>query len=271
MIFPKSINTPASLTVHVFTLTAFLLMCILLYEPKTFCDLLHAGEGVSRISSIYPFNISIVCAITLGSVLICRLLLMLCKRWVNFSLQYYILWCIGEILFISAFIALYLVLMARGQENYFYYLGNCFSSLLTLLVYPYIIIAQFYYAHDLPKQFMHEDDLRLRFYDNRRLLKLTTTAASILYIQASENYLDIYYLENGKIRSYELRNSMKNIEDLCQKAGFVRTHRSYIVNPANVKMVAKGEEGRYYAKLAVPDSPEIPVTKKNYESLLNLL
>lgn len=271
MIYPRSINSIGSLTVHVFAITGFLLLCILLYEPRLLCLLLRTGEGVSRISNVYPFNIAIVCAIALGSMLVCRLVFFLVRKYLTFTLPYYALWCVGEVLFMSAFVALYLVLFGRHQENYFYYLATTFRSLIGMLVYPYIIIAQVYYAHDLPKQFLVEDDMRLKFYDSRHLLKLTTNASSILYIQANENYLDIYYLENERMKKYELRNSMKSIEELCQKAGFVRTHRSFIVNPSFVKLVAKGEEGRYYAKLSVQDSPEIPVTKKNYDSLLSLL
>lgn len=246
-------------------------MSILLYEPKLLVELLHSGEGVARVSNIYAFNIAIVCAICLGTMLLGRLLFLFAKKWLSFTVPYYAFWCVGEVLVMSAFVALYITLIGGMQQPYFNYLGLCFRSLITILVYPYVIIAQIYYASNLPKQFIHDEGMRLKFYDNRHLLKFSTTASSILYIQANENYLNICYVENDKVKEYELRNSMKSVEELCQKAGFVRAHRSYIVNPSQVKMVAKADMGRYVAKFSVPDSPEIPVSKRNYESLVALL
>lgn len=271
MIYPKSLNSVASLTLHVFCIPAFLLMSILLYEPRVLCDLLHAGEGSIRMDGIYTFNIAIVCAIVLVAMLLCRGLFLLLRRSVSFTMPYYAAWCVAEVLFMSSFVALYLTLMDRGANNYFYYLGNLFRFFASLLVYPYVIIAQVYYAHALPSSLAQDEGRRMRFYDNRHLLKFTAPSSSILYIEANENYLIIHYTENDRVRSYELRNSMKSIEDLCTKSGFVRTHRSFFVNPSKVKMVVKGDMGRYFAKFDIPDSPEIPVTKKNYESLMSLM
>lgn len=271
MKYSQSINSMPSLLVHVFVIPLFLLLSVLLYEVRPLCDLLHAGEGISTISNIYPFNIAIVFTIVIGSMLICRLSYYFLRKRVRLSLSYYAAWCVMEIVVCSAFVALYVTLISRGQFNYFVFLGRSFRSLSTLMVYPYVIIYQSYYILDLKNNVKDEDDVRIKFYDNRKLLKFTTTAASVLYIQAAENYIDIYYMENGKVKLYELRNSMKNIEQLCAKCGFVRVHRSYLVNPANVRSVAKASEGRYFATMNASGVEDVPVSKKYYQDIVSQL
>ena len=89
----------------------------------------------------------------------------------------------------------------------------------------------------------------------------------MLYIEANENYIIVHYQENGIEKRFQIRNSMKNIEPLCERAGFVRTHRSYIVNPAHIRMVRKDVNGLYFADLGTENSDGIPVSKKYYDNV----
>lgn len=271
MKFSNSVNTLASLLVHVFVIPIFLLMSVLLYEMRPLVNLLHAGDGISPITNIFPFNIAIVFTIVLGSMLVCRLVLFFVRRRVHLTIPYYCMWCVVETFVAACFAALFLTLISHGQENFFTYMGRSFMNFASIFVYPYIIIYQAYNVVDMKNSSGVEEEQRIKFYDNRKLLKFTTTAASVLYIQASENYIDIYYVEDGRIRKYELRNSMKAIEQVCSKAGFVRVHRSYLVNPVNVKSVIKAEEGRFLATLNVSGAEEVPVSKKYYENIISLL
>ena len=115
-----------------------------------------------------------------------------------------------------------------------------------------------------------EENTRIRFYDERKNLKLVVLANNILYIEAEENYVRIYYTENGKTKDYLLRSSMKKIEELCQLNGLTRCHRSYFVNAAHVRVLAKDKDGFIYAELENLEK-RIPVTKRYYENLSNLL
>lgn len=269
--FAPSLNSLPSLLVHVLIIPFFLLLNILLYEVRPLYELLHAGDGVSGIQNIFPFNIAIVFAIVLVSILICRLVLYFIRHLTKMTLAYYCAWCVAEVLVCSAFVALFITLISHGQENYFSFLGRSFRCLSTVFVYPYVIIAQSYYVLDLKHKSRETEEQRIRFYDNRHILKLTTSVSSILYIQADENYIIIHYMQNGKAMKYELRNSMKAMEEACSKVGIVRVHRSYLVNPANIQSVAKGEEGRYIATINAPEAPEIPVSKRYYDDIAALL
>ena len=116
-----------------------------------------------------------------------------------------------------------------------------------------------------------QESQRMRFYDEKHNLKIVLDAQSILYVEADVNYVDIYYSENDKIRSYSLRNSMKAIDELCHDHGLVRCQRSFYVNPRHIKVLRKEKDGIVYAELDAKDVRHIPVTKKYYDKLTEML
>ena len=75
---------------------------------------------------------------------------------------------------------------------------------------------------------------------------------------------------------YELFKQYKNTHDkkirdeLVSRYGLVRSHRSYIVNPAHVKILRKDKEGVILAELDA-GTKEIPVSKKFYDRLSSIL
>jgi len=120
------------------------------------------------------------------------------------------------------------------------------------LVIPYTILALSLRLYELNNSSNEDEDnaiQRMRFYDDRHNLKIVLTPSSVLYITAEENYVNIYYTENDKLRNYVLRSSMKAIDELCQDNGLIRCHRSYFVNPSHIKVLRKDKEGVVYAEL----------------------
>ena len=64
---------------------------------------------------------------------------------------------------------------------------------------------------------------------------------------------------------------MKAVDELCLSNGLVRCHRSYYVNPSHIKVLRKDREGVVFAILDVDDVIDIPVSRKYYNSLSDLL
>ena len=48
---------------------------------------------------------------------------------------------------------------------------------------------------------------RMRFYDERHNLKIVLTPEAVYYITAEENYVNIYYVENGTVHQEPSLNS----------------------------------------------------------------
>lgn len=259
--------------VYAFGMAAFFFLAVLLYEPQALCNLMHTGEwSGSSLSNVYSFNISIVTAIVFVSTAFLRCLFYLLRDKLNMNLAWYVVWCAAELIITSAFVALYLALMSKGNETFFYFLSQSLGALASILILPYIIITLAFGWHDAAIEDQKTDEgARLKFYDNRHLLKFITTSDSVLYIESNENYVIIHYLDNGIEKKFQLRSSMKSLEPLCEKAAFVRVHRCFFLNPSHVKTIRKDEGGVYYADLDAASDTEIPVSKKFYSNLVALL
>lgn len=250
---------------HVIVLPVFFFAFLLIYRPmeaQQIFDNTHFGVHITLVS----------CIILLSSIIL-RLMYYFLPMKLNYTL--YIFWCVGEMIFMSFFVALYLWLVSGRPLPYYEYLTEAFHLVSLPLVIPYVILAlslRVYEYHE--RSLIANEPLshkRMRFYDQKHNLKLVLVPDTLLYISSDENYVNIYYVENGKLRSYVLRSSMKSIEEMCVENGLVRCHRSYLINPLHVKVLRKDKEGSVYAELDAPEAQHIPVTKRYYASVSALL
>ena len=271
-VFPKAIVRLPSTFIHMAAVPVCFLVGALAYEPKALSALLDAGSSYVAIANPGSFNTVICAAIIFVVMAVSRMTLWLVRKRLPATLWRYSFWCIGELLVCCAFCGLYLVLMDRGYDGgYFNYFGRSLSTIGTIIYLPYIVLTLLYMALEEPRAGALEGDARLKFYDNRHQLKFITEASAVLYIESNENYIVIHYLDNGIEKRFQLRNSMKNIEPLCEKAGFARTHRCYIVNPRHVKLIRKEPGGINVADLGLARDEGIPISKKYYDSIASLL
>ena len=64
---------------------------------------------------------------------------------------------------------------------------------------------------------------------------------------------------------------MRSVDELCLSNGLIRCHRSYYVNPSHIKVLRKEKEGVVVAELDMHDVRDIPVSKKFYTQLAEML
>ncbi len=261
----------------IFASVSFFVAGTVLYKPATLIRLLHAGEGLyPGIGNIFTFNLPLVTCIIFLTLLILRITFFFISRRRDFTLLHYGIWSAFEWLVCAAFVALYLVLIAQGDMSYFIYWGKSYVTLSSVLVYPYLFLTLFYALDDALHADPEDAQMRLKFYDSRHQLKFVCAAGDLLYIRSDENYIRIYYAENGQVKEFVLRNSLKSVEPLCEKAGFVRTHRCYIVNPRYIKTIKKDSSGFFFVDLGAShinkgDEDGIPVSKKYYDAVASML
>ena len=249
---------------HVIVLPIFFFTFILVLRPSISVMLLG--------SEWFGVHLTIMSCIILLSMMLTRLFYYLVPMYLNYTL--YTFWCLAEIIFTSFFLSLYLWLVMDKSMYYFEFLGQIFKLVLFSLPFAYIILALSLRIYDFKhKESIHNDNpaQRMRFYDSQHNLKIVLTAPAILYISAEENYVNIFYIENDRVNEYTLRSSMKAIDELCQENGLMRCHRSFYINPAHVKVLRKDKDGIMYAELDASDVRHIPVSKKYYDRLSEML
>lgn len=248
--------------IHMFVLPIFFFAFILIYRPF--------GLNVFFGSVWFGVNVTVLTCIIFVCLVVTRLLYYFLPLKLNYTL--YVVWCFGEVFFITMFCALYLWMMQNNPGSYLDYLTRCFEFVLFSLAIPYAIIALSIRIYDFNNRKLEPDNAtRMRFYDVNHNLKFVVTADTILYIGAEENYINIYYTDAGKVKSYVLRNSMRSVDDLCLSNGLVRCHRSFYVNPSHVRVLRKDKDGIVLAELDVNDVRDIPVSKKFYNNLAEML
>lgn len=249
---------------HVIVLPVSFFIFMLIYTPSGILTFLgHEWFGV---------HITIISSIILLCVTLTRLIYYFMPMRLNYTL--YTLWCLGEIVFMSFFVALYLWLALHKPMLYFDVLTTSFKYLFLSLTITYTITALSIRVYDYHNRAADHDNVplrRMRFYDNQHNLKLVIMPNSLLYIEAEENYVRINYVENERSREFVLRRSMKSLDELCQDFGMVRCHRSFYINPVHIKVLRKDKDGIMYAELDADDVRTIPVSKTYYKILSEML
>ena len=107
----------------------------------------------------------------------------------------------------------------------------------------------------------------VNLYDYNGTLKLTINSESLYYMESQDNYVKIYYENQGKLLSYMLRSRTKTIEENLAETSMVRCHRSYMVNVMKINHITKGGKARYIV-LSNNDIKPIPVSKSYFKNLV---
>lgn len=246
----------------------FFLVFTIVYNPFGIDVMLDMGRG------LYTLNVSILFSILLVVLFLTRLAFHYFEKAKKFTWFMYITWCIGEILVLVLFASLYVSLISAGEYPYFEALFRiCLPKLFMILIFPYVILSLgFAIAGSAESEEARAagDESLIRFYDAYHKPKLVIAVKAILYIKADENYMSIWYSENGRPVKYSLRAPMNSIEESCTRHGLVRCQRSYFVNPEHVTILRK-QQGWIFADLDMEGVPSIPVSKRYYDKLANLL
>ena len=246
--------------IHVFAMPLSFFAFMLIYRP------FHVDEALSLGRFSFGINLTLISCILFGVMLLMRELFHLLRHRIDRLT--YLFWCLLEMVVASFFVALYAWLMERTVEPYFIVVARALGWVVPVLIFPYVIVSL---ALCLVAQYRDRvepsEERKMRFYDERKNLKLVASVQSVLYIAAEENYINVHYLDGEEVRSYLIRTSMRSIEELCASCGLLRCHRSYYLNPRRVKVLRKEREGAIFAELDIPNAKDVPVTKRYYDQI----
>lgn len=184
------------------------------------------------------------------------------------SYSKYAIWVLFEILFMSIFYTVYTIILKRGLDPIDAFKSSAVNTSLVILL-PYGVLTLYFAWADSKKRLAKLEngevvDLgipkSISFKDEKGVLRLSVSSENILYIEASENYAVIHYVNLGKNKSFLLRNTLRSIENSLSGTSIIRCHRSYLVNFERVKVFRKNKEGMVL-ELDAENIPELPVSK----------
>ena len=188
-------------------------------------------------------------------------------------------WTVGReiawTLFVIVFIALGNILYSQWA------LGNGFDHVLLWLgittavgVIPATIITLLSYARLLRKYAGNDLEVKKRgpeanpaevpheitFTAENEKDSLIVRMDNLLLIESADNYSEIVYLQNEKIKKTLLRGSLSRFEEQAHHPDVVRCHRSFVVNLRQVESISGNAQG-YKLQLRNYSLP-IPVARR---------
>ena len=246
----------------------FYFLFVLAYKPFDMEVFLAVGQGR------YALQLIVSTLSVFGVMLFSRMLLFLLRRVLDLNWPLYVLWCFGEVILCGLFLSIPMGI-GWAERPYFTVMSLCILYMAGILVFPLSLITMAVQLHILGKRAdlapAVDEKTLIRFYDEQKRLKLVVASDAVLYIEAEENYVHIVHLDNGKVKDFELRSSMRALEEVLQRHGLVRCHRSFFVNSAHVELLKKDVNGYALAQLDQEKVKNIPVSKKYYDSIVTLL
>jgi hypothetical protein len=254
--------------IHVITILIYSVFIMEVFQPFNF-NLWLRTEGI--ISSV---GLGLATFGIIGSLIVAlsQLVIRTLIKINQFKLKHFILWVLGELILIS----IMLTLAIRDPRFSFFEeikttLG--YTSLVLILPYSFSIVITAFIYHMREKtvksKFSAEQMDLISFKDERDQVKFSVKRKDILYLESTDNYITVYFLNDKVVSKHMVRTSLKKLEDLNISDFLVRCHRSFMVNLENVLWMKK--EGRNFVlKIKQLDSL-IPVSRSyvpHFKSLI---
>lgn len=224
--------------------------------------------------------------ICLAYLMVSRTMMYLSRSWLK--VWHACLWVIMEVLFISAFYASATLaadvkgtLSVSGMPFWvlcFKSVAYCFLAILLPSLFSAMLldirdkentIRMINYGNVVSDvQLPPQQENKITLFDNNGVLKLSINESNLLYIESDDNYVKVWYNDNGGvIKQYMLRCRLKTIEESFHDSNLVRCHRKYIINMMRVRLLSKSGDG-YSITLDDDSLSPIPVTKTYEENVL---
>jgi len=111
------------------------------------------------------------------------------------------------------------------------------------------------------------DKTEIILYDENQKNAFTAFSNEIFFIQAANNYVEIYYKKEETSHKILMRNSLSKIEKQLNSDSILRCHRSYLVNVNLVEKITGNAQGYHLHFIDLTDKT-VPVSRKKGKKFL---
>lgn len=112
-----------------------------------------------------------------------------------------------------------------------------------------------------------DEKFLIQFKDERNELRFTLASDKIVYIESSDNYCIIKYINNNEVVDFLLRNSLKRLSEELKDTPIQRCHRSYMVNFEHIASLRK-DNSEISLEFDVKGIKEVPVSKSYNDKIM---
>ena len=244
---PTYLTTKQNITRTVLFTAAFALAFINFYSPFGVDVWLHAN----KLQLFFYSSLVILTGVLV--VAISRIIMYQYAKKNKISYIGYSFWILIEIVSMAAFYSLFGLYILDEKKVFLELFERSIRNTALIILLPYSILWLYFSWREkieqLEKLARNETEQlgntkkMLPFHDEKGTLKFSVSLEDLLYLEAADNYVTIYYSDNLKTSKFLIRNTLKNLETSLPYSSLMRCHRSYIVNFEKVKIIRKEKDG----------------------------
>jgi hypothetical protein len=267
---PDFITEKSNIVRLVLFTASFALVFINFYSPFG----VEYWLGTTRLQLFFYSSLIILTGVLV--VVISRIIMFNMVKNCKITYIYFIIWILAEAFFMALFYALFEKIYFKDTRFFVDILRATMLNTALVLLLPYSATWLYFSykdkKHQLEKMNTGEpspDQQKnlIPFHDEKGVLRLSVKRENLLYIESSDNYVNIVYLSKDKISKFLLRSTLKRMEELFSNSEIVRCHRCYMVNFEKVKVMKKDKDG-LQLELDFPLTTDIPVSRSYFEKVM---
>ena len=265
---PDYMFTRKFLFLTVLFIVAFSILFLQLYSPFSSTYWFTLRESYKLIGTVTMYAFSVLFLIS------SKVLLMDLNRRYGIGVWGLIFYSLAEVIIVSFIYTAISLLVQKDNISLTELLSRALLCIFLILVIPYIIAYLYGYAHGLKIQSGSSPSkpkgaLMVSIHDSKGNIKLSLRIMDILYAVSEDNYVKVFYEQDGVVRNTMIRTTAKNIEDDLE-GHITRCHRSYLINIAKVKFF-NNDRDNLYVILDQEGINPIPVSRSYRDSIASLL
>lgn len=278
---PSFLVTKENIRKLIFFTTVYSLIFINIFRP------FNSDSWIPGINDLnYFLYSSILVLIGLALISISRIFMYFFVKKISIGYLEYLIWIFAEITILAGF---YVFIAHKvgfidnfiEQNQGFAYWEAVFdiyrkavANTTWMLLIPYIISFLYLYNQHLIRNVIvkkeEENDKKvIQFKDEKDEIRFTVLLEKVVYIESSDNYCIIKYINNDKISDFLIRTSLKKLSNDLKDTPIQRCHRSYMINFEHVSSLKKDNSDISF-EFDVPNIKDIPISKSYNDKIMEL-
>ncbi len=278
---PAFLVTKENIRKLIFFTTVYSLIFINIFRP------FNSDSWIPGINSFnYFLYSSLMVLIGLTLISISRIFMYFFVKKISIGYLEYIIWILGEVTILAGFYVFIAhkvgfidnFIIENPRYNYgeavFEIFRKAVANTTWMLLIPYIISFLYLYNEHLIRNVINKmEDTKeknvIQFKDEKDEVRFSIASEKVIFIESSDNYCVIKYLNNEKISDFLLRNSLKKLSNDLKDTSIQRCHRSYMINFEHVASL-KRDNSEISFEFDLPNIKEIPISKSYSDKIMEL-
>ena len=278
---PSFLVTKENIRKLIFFTTVYSLIFINIFRPFNSEDWI---PGINNFNYFLYSSLMVLIGVTLISV--SRMIMYFFVKKISIGYLEFLIWIFAEIAILAGF---YVFIAYKvgfidnyiGQNQNFIYWEAIFeifrkaiANTTWMLLIPYVISFLYLYNEYLLRNMTIKDDEHkesnvIHFKDEKDEVRFSIASDKVIYIESSDNYCIIKYINNDKVSDFILRNSLKRLTSELQNTPIQRCHRSYMINFEHIASLKK-DNSEISFEFDIPNIKEIPISKSYNDKIMEL-